>query len=38
VVFRKFFELMPDLEVVGPPDRLRASSFYAIKRLPVRLG
>jgi cytochrome P450 len=38
VVFRKLFELMPDLEVVGPPDRLRASFVNAIKRLPVRVG
>jgi cytochrome P450 len=38
VVFRKLFEQMPDLQVVGPPDRLRASFVNGIKRLPVRLG
>lgn len=38
VVFRKLFEQMPDLHVVGPPDRLRASFVNGIKRLPVRLG
>lgn len=38
VVFTKLFELLPDLQVVGPPDRLRSSFVNGIKRLPVRLG
>ena len=38
VVFAKLFELMPDLQVVGQPDRLRSSFVNGIKRLPVRLG
>ena len=38
VVFRKLFEQLPDLEVIGPPDRLRSSFVNGIKRLPVRLG
>ena len=37
VAFRKLFEQMPDLEVVGEPDRLRSSFVNGIKRLPVRL-
>ena len=38
VVFSKLFEQLPDLQVIGPPDRLRASFVNGIKRLPVRLG
>jgi cytochrome P450 len=37
VAFRTLFELMPDLEVVGDPDRLRSSFVNGIKRLPVRV-
>ncbi len=37
VAFRVLFELMPDLEVAGEPDRLRSSFVNGIKRLPVRL-
>ncbi|MCW2615141.1 MAG: cyp [Frankiales bacterium] len=37
VAFRKIFELLPDLEVAGEPDRLRSSFVNGIKRLPVRL-
>jgi cytochrome P450 len=38
VAFRVLFELMPDLEVAGPPDQLRSSFVNGVKRLPVRLG
>ncbi|HEU0101118.1 MAG TPA: cytochrome P450 [Mycobacteriales bacterium] len=38
VAFRVLFELMPDLEVVGEPDRLQSSFVNGIKRLPVRVG
>jgi len=38
VAFRQIFEKMPDLEVVGEPDRLKSSFINGIKRLPVRLG
>ncbi|MCW2667815.1 MAG: cyp [Frankiales bacterium] len=37
VAFRVLFEDMPDLEVVGEPDRLRSSFINGIKRLPVRV-
>lgn len=37
VAFRNIFELMPDLEVVGEPDRLRSSFVNGIKRMTVRL-
>ena len=37
VAFRNIFELLPDLEVVGEPDRLRSSFVNGIKRMPVRL-
>ncbi len=38
VAFRMLFDLLPDLEVVGEPDRLRSSFVNGIKRLPARLG
>jgi cytochrome P450 len=38
VAFRTLFELMPDLEVVGEPDRLRSSFVNGIKRMTVRLS
>lgn len=37
VAFRVLFELMPDLEVVGEPDRLVSSFIHGIKRMRVRL-
>jgi methyl-branched lipid omega-hydroxylase len=37
VAFRKLLARMPDLEVVGEPDRLLSSFVNGIKRLPVRL-
>jgi cytochrome P450 len=37
VAFHNIFELMPDLEVVGEPDRLRSSFVNGIKRMTVRL-
>ena len=38
VAFRLIFELLPDLEVIGEPDRLRSSFVNGIKRLPARLA
>ena len=38
VAFRQIFEKMPDLQVVGEPDRLRSSFINGIKRMQVRLG
>jgi cytochrome P450 len=38
VTFRMLFDLLPDLEVSGEPDRLRSSFVNGIKRLPARLG
>ncbi len=38
VAFRNMFELMPDLEVVGEPDRLRSSFINGIKRMTVRIN
>ncbi len=37
VVMRGLFELMPELTVVGEPDRLRSSFVNGIKRMPVAL-
>ena len=37
VAFATLFELMPDLVVVGEPDRLRSSFVNGIKHLTVRL-
>ena len=37
VTFRELFERLPDLEVNGPPDRLRSSFVNGLKRLPARL-
>jgi cytochrome P450 len=37
VAFRNIFELMPDLELVGEPDRLLSSFVNGLKRMPVRL-
>jgi cytochrome P450 len=38
VAFRNIFEIIPDLEVVGEPDRLRSSFVNGIKRMTVRVG
>jgi methyl-branched lipid omega-hydroxylase len=38
VAFRLLFDLLPDLEVAGEPDRLRSSFVNGIKRLPARLS
>ncbi|WP_233498422.1 cytochrome P450 [Blastococcus sp. TF02A-26] len=38
VTFRTLFEHLPDLEVVGPPDRLQSSFVNGLKRLPARLA
>jgi cytochrome P450 len=38
VTFRKIFEQLPDLEITGPPSRLRSSFVNGLKRLPARLG
>ncbi|MGY2084545.1 cytochrome P450 [Blastococcus sp. SYSU DS0539] len=37
VTFTKVFEQLPDLEVTGPPARLRSSFVNGLKRLPARL-
>jgi methyl-branched lipid omega-hydroxylase len=38
VTFRTLFDRLPDLEVCGPPARLRSSFVNGLKRLPARLG
>ncbi|MCF6506038.1 cytochrome P450 [Blastococcus sp. MG754426] len=38
VTFTRVFEQLPDLEVTGPPDRLRSSFVNGLKRLPARLA
>ena len=38
VAFQSIFELLPDLEVVGEPDRLLSSFVNGIKRMRVRVG
>jgi cytochrome P450 len=37
VTFQELFRLLPDLEVAGPPGRLRSSFVNGLKRLPARL-
>ncbi|HVT22239.1 MAG TPA: cytochrome P450 [Mycobacteriales bacterium] len=37
IAFRNLFELMPDLQVVGEPDRLRSSFINGIKRMTVKI-
>ncbi|MGY1604325.1 cytochrome P450 [Geodermatophilus sp. SYSU D00815] len=37
VAFRTLFETLPDLEVTGEPDRLKASFINGLKRLPATL-
>jgi cytochrome P450 len=37
VTFRAIFDQLPDLEVTGPPDRLRSSFVNGLKHLPARL-
>ena len=34
VMFRQIFERLPDLEITGPPDRLRSNFINGIKRMP----
>ena len=34
VMFREIFERLPDLEITGPPDRLRSNFINGIKRMP----
>jgi cytochrome P450 len=36
VTFRRLFEICPDLEITGEPDRLRSSFVNGLKRLPAR--
>jgi cytochrome P450 len=38
VTFSELFARLPDLEVAGPPDRLRSSFVNGLKRLPARLA
>jgi len=38
IAFKTMFELMPDLQVVGEPDRLLSSFINGIKRMTVRVG
>ncbi len=38
IAFRTMFELMPDLQVVGEPDRLWSSFINGIKRMTVRVA
>jgi cytochrome P450 len=38
VAFRNMFAEMPNLKVVGEPDRLRSSFINGIKRMTVSLG
>jgi cytochrome P450 len=34
VMFRQIFERLPDLEISGPPERLRSNFINGIKRMP----
>ena len=36
VVFRELLRRLPDLEITGPPERLRSNFIHGIKRMPVR--
>jgi cytochrome P450 len=36
VMFREIFRRLPDLEIVGPPDRLLSGFIHGIKHLPCR--
>jgi cytochrome P450 len=38
VTFEELFRQLPDLEVIGEPDRLRSSFVNGLKRLPARLA
>jgi cytochrome P450 len=38
VMLEELYGRLPDLEVTGPPSRLRSSFFHAIKRLPCSSG
>jgi cytochrome P450 len=34
VMFREIFTRLPDLEITGPPERLRSNFIHGIKRMP----
>jgi cytochrome P450 len=34
VMFREIFERLPDLEITGPPERLRSNFIHGIKHMP----
>jgi cytochrome P450 len=34
VIFRELFRRLPDLEITGPPERLRSNFIHGIKRMP----
>jgi cytochrome P450 len=34
VMFREIFRRLPDLEITGPPERLRSNFIHGIKRMP----
>jgi len=34
VMFRELFRRLPDLEITGPPERLRSNFIHGIKRMP----
>ena len=36
VMFREIFTRLPDLEVVGYPERLLSAFIHGIKRMPCR--
>ncbi|HEX5256627.1 MAG TPA: cytochrome P450, partial [Mycobacterium sp.] len=38
VMLEELYGRLPDLEVIGPPSRLRSSFFHGIKRLPCSNG
>ena len=38
VMFEALINRLPDIEVIGPPERLRDLSVHGIKHLPVRYG
>jgi len=37
VMLDEIFKGLPDLEITGPPDRLRSPFLHGIKRMPVRI-
>ena len=36
VMFREILTRLPDLEISGPPERLRSNFIHGIKRMPCR--